>query len=61
MGFFNDPAWESLWDVGWVADTNYLYPARRGWINQKKNKDNTAYINIYNKINNIEYIIHCTI
>ena len=19
--------------VGWVADTNYLYPARWGWIN----------------------------
>ena len=32
MGCFNDPAWESLWVGWWVADTNYLYPARWGWI-----------------------------
>jgi len=32
MGCFNDPA---LKVCGWggVADTNYLYPARWGWIN----------------------------
>ena len=24
------------WVVGWVADTNYLYPARWGWINNLK-------------------------
>ena len=32
MGCFNDPAWKVC---GWVvvADTNYLYPARWGWIN----------------------------
>ena len=29
MGCFNDPAWKVC---GWVADTNYLYPARWGWI-----------------------------
>ena len=28
MGCFNDPAWKVC-----VADTNYLYPARWGWIN----------------------------
>ena len=42
MGCFNDPAWKACgwWGgdvVGWwrggVADTNYLYPARWGWIN----------------------------
>ena len=47
MGCFNDPAWTTTtrrvcgwWGggvVGWwcgrVADTNYLYPARWGWIN----------------------------
>ena len=31
MGYFNDPAWKVC---GWVADTNYLYPARWGWINK---------------------------
>ena len=36
MGCFNDPAWKVFgwWGgVGLVADTNYLYPARWGWIN----------------------------
>ena len=37
MGCFNDPAWKvcGWWGggVGGVADTNYLYPARLGWIN----------------------------
>ena len=36
MRCFNDPAWESLW-WGGVADTNYLYPARWGWIKKKYN------------------------
>ena len=29
MGCFNEPAWKVC---GWVADTNYLYPARWGQI-----------------------------
>ena len=33
MGCYNDPAWKVC---GWLADTNYLYPARWGWI--KKNE-----------------------
>ena len=36
MGCFNDPhARKFVGGVGgfWVADTNYLYPARWGWIN----------------------------
>ena len=33
MGCFNDPAWKVCGWGGWVADTNYLYPARWGWIN----------------------------
>ena len=39
MGCFNDPAWTTttrrVCGGGWgvVADTNYLYPARWGWIN----------------------------
>ena len=34
MGCFNDPAWKVCgWGGGGgVADTNYLYPARWGWI-----------------------------
>ena len=45
MGCFNDPARRAredstrtevcVWWVGWVADTNYPYPARWGWINKK--------------------------
>ena len=44
MGCFNDPAWKVCrwWGgaVGWcgvvgLADTNYLYPARWGWINKQ--------------------------
>ena len=37
MGCFNDPAWKvcGWWGGGGVADTNYLYPARWGWINYK--------------------------
>ena len=35
IGCFNDPAWEKV--CGWVAcvlaDTNYLYTAHWGWIN----------------------------
>jgi len=27
------------WWGGWVADTNYLYPARWGWINIFKLED----------------------
>ena len=35
MGCFNDPVRNvcGLWWGGWVADTNYLYPARWGSIN----------------------------
>ena len=36
MGCFNDPPWKvCVWwgGGGVVADTNYLYPARWGWIN----------------------------
>ena len=37
MGCFNDPAWKVCgwwwWGGCGVADTNYLYPARWGWIN----------------------------
>ena len=39
MGCFNDPAWKVCgWGGmgGWVADTNYLYPARWGWIKNIK-------------------------
>ena len=33
MGCFNDPALKvCVWWGGWVADTNYLYPACWGWI-----------------------------
>ena len=33
MGCFNDPTWKVCgWWGGGVADTNYLYPARWGWI-----------------------------
>ena len=33
MGCFNDPAWKVYgWVGGVLADTNYLCPARRGWI-----------------------------
>ena len=37
MGCFNDPAWKVcvVW-LGWVADIDYLYPARWGWININK-------------------------
>ena len=33
MGSFNDPAWKVCGWGGGVADTNYLYPAHWGWIN----------------------------
>ena len=40
MGCFNDPAWKVCgWWGGGVADTNYLYPARWGWINSSLGLD----------------------
>ena len=39
MGCFNDPAWKVYgWVGGWVAETNYLYPARWGWIKKETEK-----------------------
>ena len=49
MGCLNDPAWNVC---GWggvgggVADTNYLYPIRWGWINKYTNLVSWMYINI---------------
>ena len=47
MGCFNDPAWKvcGWWVVGWVADTNYLYTARWGWIKNSKNENQHQTVN----------------
>ena len=54
MGCFNDPAWTTTtrrvcvwWGGGGVADTNYLYPARWGWIKSKAAANHHHSIVIY--------------
>ena len=43
MGCFNDSDWKVCGWGGWcLADTNYLYPARWGWINQEKFLEETS-------------------
>ena len=39
MCCFNDPAWKVCGWGGVVADTNYIYPARWGWINSSLGLD----------------------
>ena len=65
MGCFNDPAWKvcGWWGGGGgggVADTNYLYPARWGWINSSLGldqyffTDHIRYANLVLIIMNVE-------